>query len=95
MAVHEPCDILLAISKQFYYRSDNQLLINLVFLVFAINWQHCHDMQVTNSMIVSIWVGFWVTIQELTLHLSNNQEIFCDPSNINYKHFLTKISRLQ
>jgi len=35
MALHEPCDILLAISKQFYYRSDNQLHINLAFLLFA------------------------------------------------------------
>jgi len=38
MAVHEPCDILLAISKQFYYRSTNKLHINLAFLVFAVSW---------------------------------------------------------
>jgi len=38
MAVHEPCDILLAISKQFYYRSSNKLHINLAFLVFAVSW---------------------------------------------------------
>jgi len=38
MAVHEPCDILLAVSKQFYYRSDNKFCINLVFLLFAISW---------------------------------------------------------
>jgi len=38
MAVHEPCDILLAISKQFYYRSKNKLLINSIFAIFAISW---------------------------------------------------------
>jgi len=38
MAVHEPCDILLAISKQFYYRSKNQFHINCTFAIFAISW---------------------------------------------------------
>jgi len=38
MAIHEPCDIFLAISKQFYYRSKNKLLINGVFTIFAVSW---------------------------------------------------------
>jgi len=38
MALHEPSDILLAISKQFYYRSKNKFHINLVFSIFAMSW---------------------------------------------------------
>jgi len=54
MAIHEPCDILLAISKQFYYRSSNKLLVNLVFLLFAVSWVYFRLFNL-GFMLVEIW----------------------------------------
>merc|ERR1719204_1223390 len=38
MTLHEPSDVLLAVSKQFYYRSENQLHINIFLAIFAVSW---------------------------------------------------------
>jgi len=37
MSIHEPSDVLLAVSKQFYYRSSTQLHINVFFTIFAVS----------------------------------------------------------
>jgi len=37
MTLHEPSDVLLAVSKQFYYRSSNQLHINISFTIFSVS----------------------------------------------------------
>jgi len=37
MTIHEPSDVLLAISKFFYYRSSSQLYIDVAFTIFAMS----------------------------------------------------------
>jgi len=54
MAIHEPCDILLAISKQFYYRSANKFYINMAFSIFAFSWVYLRIL-VLALVLYEIW----------------------------------------
>jgi len=54
MTLHEPSDVLLAISKQFYYRSSNQLHINICFCIFSVSWVYLR-LFVLAWVLVSLW----------------------------------------
>lgn len=54
MTLHEPSDVLLAVSKQFYYRSSNQLHINVIFTIFSMSWVYLR-LFVLAWVLISLW----------------------------------------